>query len=68
MLGWLLMRLWRSSTLRVIATLGLLLGGLISVASMILPVYGLIAIIGSIVLFIDWIIPPIVREESAELT
>ena len=42
--------------LRVFATLALLLGGLISLGSSFFPVYGLIAVVTSIVLIVDWTI------------
>lgn len=50
---WIAFRLCRNPTFRVVATIALLLTGLISLAFGMLPVYGLLAVIGSIVLFID---------------
>jgi hypothetical protein len=51
---WLIKWICQKPVLRVVATLGLLLGGLISLGSAFLPVYGLIAVVASIVLLVDW--------------
>ncbi len=51
---WFLAWLWQKPGLRLVATIGLLIGGWISVASAFFPVYGLIALAAAIILFIDW--------------
>ena len=51
---WFFIWLRQKPMLRVIATLGLLLGGLISVGSAFLPVYGLIAVLVSVIQIVDW--------------
>ncbi len=64
---WCVIWFWRNSTLRVIANLGLLLGGLASLVFAVLPVYGLLALIAAIVLFVDRIAHMIGRNEPLEM-
>ena len=64
---WSLLRLCRYRKLRVLATAGLLLGGLISLGFAILPIYGLLAIAAAIVLFID-LMQSNWQDETAELS
>ena len=56
---WLANRVNRSATLKVIAIGALVIGGLISVVSMTLPIYGLLAIFAAIVLSIHWVSSPV---------
>jgi hypothetical protein len=65
---WMLFRLFQNPTLRLFATAGLLLGGVISLAFGILPVYGLLAMAGSIALIINRIVQWSWRHELAELS
>ena len=65
---WMLFRLFQNPTLRLFATAGLLLGGVISLALGILPVYGLLAMAGSIALIINRIVQWSWRHELAELS
>jgi len=51
---WFLVWLWQHPRRRLVTTIALLIGGWISLASAFFPVYGLIALSASIVLFIDW--------------
>ena len=51
---WFLAWLWRNRRLRFISTVALLLAGWISLASAFLPVYGLIALVASLILILDW--------------
>lgn len=65
---WMLFRLFQNPTWRLFATVGLLLGGVISLALGILPVYGLLAMAGSIALIINRIVQWRWRDELAELS
>jgi hypothetical protein len=63
LIGWVVFRICKSSTMRVLATGGLLLAGLLSLVTAMLPVYGLLAVVASIVLFIDWSAQSVRRDE-----
>ncbi len=63
---WIAIRISRQSTLRLLAKVGLFIGGLISITSGTLPIYGLIALVAALVLFTEGIsrlfTPPAVAE------
>ncbi len=52
---WIVMRISRQSTLRLLAKVGLFIGGLISITSGTLPIYGLLALVAASVLFTEGI-------------
>jgi len=63
---WFLTWLCKKPVLRVFATLGLLLAGLVSLGSAFLPVYGLIAVVASVVLLVDWTTHSILENATAD--
>ena len=52
---WLVIWLRRFAAVRALATLFLLLAGLVSLVASVLPVYGLLAVAAAFVLIVDWI-------------
>ena len=65
---WFLIWLSGKPVLRLIATIGLLLGGLISLAVAFFPVYGLIALVASIVLLFVWTINSFLQDPTAAVS
>ncbi len=53
-LCWLALWLQNVTTIRMIATVGMLLAGLVSVATAFFPIYGLVALLAAFVLIVDW--------------
>lgn len=65
---WFVLWLRRFTTARALTTLLLLLAGLMSLVSSVLPVYGLLAVATAFVLFVDWLTNSVwLRNESTEL-
>jgi len=59
---WFLIWLSQKPGLRLLATIGLLFGGLFSLVASLFPVYGLIALVASIVLLVVWSINSFVQD------
>lgn len=64
---WLFAWLWQKPSLRVAITLGLLIGGWISLAAAFLPVYGLISLLAAFILILDWLTRKIWQDTRASV-
>ena len=54
LISWIMIRLCSYPTIRALGTVALLLGGMTSLGLSILPIYGLLAVLASIAMFVDW--------------